>query len=174
MPSNDPDRSAPLGRRGFLALAARAVLWATGGAAAVGLSRYLSYEPAGEQPTRFTLEPPEAYPPGSRIEVAQAGAAVYRDAGGFFARSLTCGHLGCRVRAADDGGLACPCHGSRFSRDGSLQNGPAPRDLDGIRLTLDSQGRLVLDLTSRVDSSWRLPSATACGPRPAGANERSG
>jgi cytochrome b6-f complex iron-sulfur subunit len=158
MPSKDTDPHPPLSRRGFVALATRAVLWMVGGAAAVGLGRYLSYSPSTARPTRFTLDVPEAYPSGARVVVPGAGAAVYRDAEGFFARSLTCGHLGCRVRPSQDGGFACPCHGSRFAAEGARLQGPAPRDLEGLALALDDRGRLVVDLSARVDSAWRLAS----------------
>jgi cytochrome b6-f complex iron-sulfur subunit len=161
IPSSGPDRPAILGRRGFLAIATRALLWATGGAAAAALGRYLSYEPPAAVPSRFTLEAPAAYPVGTLTLLTTAGAALYRDVGGFFARSLTCGHLGCRVRPADDGGFACPCHGSRFARVGNLVHGPAPRDLEGVALSLDGQGRLVVDMTSPVDAAWRLPAPKA-------------
>lgn len=161
MPSSGPDRGAALGRRGFLAIATRALLWATGGAAAAALGRYLSYEPPAVGPSQFTLEAPDAYPVGTRTLLTTAGAALYRDGGGFFARSLTCGHLGCRVRPADDGGFACPCHGSRFARSGDLVHGPAARDLEGIALSLDEQGRLVLDITSPVDAAWRFSASQA-------------
>ena len=161
IPSSGPDRPAVLGRRGFLAIATRALLWATGGAAAAALGRYLSYEPPAAGPSRFTLEAPAAYPVGTLTLLTTAGAALYRDVGGFFARSLTCGHLGCRVRPADDGGFACPCHGSRFARVGNLVHGPAPRDLEGVALSLDEQGRLVLDMTARVEADWRLPGPQA-------------
>jgi Rieske Fe-S protein len=154
--STDPDRLCPLGRRDFLSLATRALLWATGGATAFGLSRYLAYEPEPAKASRFTLEAPAAFPPGARVLVGAAGAAVYHDADGFFARSLTCGHLGCRVQPSDDGGFDCPCHGSRFSRDGARLKGPTPSDLKGLALELDRDGNLVLDLDRPVDCSWRL------------------
>lgn len=177
MPSHDPDRGLQVGRRSFLALATRIVLWATGGAAATGLSRYLSYEPPAARPSRFTLEAPDAYPSGASIVVAAAGAALFRDERGFFARSLTCVHLGCRVGEAGDGGFACPCHGSHFTREGTRVSGPAARDLDGLALRLDEQGRLVLDGSARVQSSWRLPApaAQAAGAqRPDGGGGREG
>jgi len=156
IPSSDPDRGPRLGRRGFLGLATRALLWVTGGATAIAISRYLSYQPPATESSRFTLESQAAYPAETMTVVAAAGAALYRDARGFFARSLTCGHLGCRVRPSEDGGFACPCHGSRFARLGYRLHGPAARDLDGVALSLDGQGRLVLDMSTRVDGAWRL------------------
>jgi len=167
-PSSAPDRVPPLERRGFLALATRVLLWATGGAAAAALGRYLSYEPPSSRSSPITLEPAQAYPTGTRMIVAEAGAALFRDARGFFARSLICVHLGCRVGESGDGGFSCPCHGSHFTREGARVSGPAARDLYGLALRLDEQGRLVLDGSARVDPSWRLPApvAQAGGPRP--------
>ena len=156
-PSNAPDLVPRLKRRGFLSVATRLLLWATGGAAAAALGRYLSYDPPSSRAGPVTLEPAEAYPAGTRMVVAEAGAALFRDARGFFARSLTCVHLGCRVGQAGEGGFACPCHGSHFTRDGTLLSGPAARDLYGLALRLDEQGHLVLDGSTRVESSWRLP-----------------
>ena len=47
--------------------------------------------------------------------------------------SPVCPHLGCQVyfdRQLKQ--YACPCHGSRFSQDGSHIAGPAPRGLDTL------------------------------------------
>jgi Rieske Fe-S protein len=44
------------------------------------------------------------------------------------ALSLECPHLGCTV-APGPSGFACPCHGSRFDRDGRVVSGPASRSL---------------------------------------------
>jgi cytochrome b6-f complex iron-sulfur subunit len=161
MRSNGPDPRRRLGRRGFLAVATRLLLWATGGAAAAGLSRYLSYERPATSPQLFTLDDPSAYPTGTVTLIEAAGAAIFRDERGYFARSLTCVHLGCRVRSAGDGGFACPCHGSRFAREGDRLAGPAAHGLDSLALTLDDQGRLVLDVSSTVDPAWRFQPASA-------------
>lgn len=40
-----------------------------------------------------------------------------------------CPHMGCRLeRNPDEGSYDCPCHGSRFDKDGRLINGPAQID----------------------------------------------
>jgi Rieske Fe-S protein len=96
--------------------------------------------------------------------VAAGGAALYRDSGGFFARSLTCGHLGCRVREDDAGGFTCPCHGSRYASMGTRVEGPASGDLDCVELSVDEDGRLVLDLATSVDAAWRLSLPAAAHP----------
>jgi Rieske Fe-S protein len=50
--------------------------------------------------------------------------ALMRDDSGFYALSLICTHLGCTVTVTEDA-LACPCHGSRFDRQGKVVQGPA-------------------------------------------------
>jgi len=71
--------------------------------------------------------------PGEGV-IAQRGlskVAVYRDdTGGLHQMSATCPHLGCVVnwnRAEKT--WDCPCHGSRFSCEGKVLNGPANVDL---------------------------------------------
>jgi glycine/D-amino acid oxidase-like deaminating enzyme/nitrite reductase/ring-hydroxylating ferredoxin subunit len=72
--------------------------------------------------------------PGEGRLVSRRGrrTAVYRDESGFVhTLSPVCTHLGCHVawnraeRTWD-----CPCHGSRFSGEGSVIQGPAVRDLE--------------------------------------------
>ena len=67
--------------------------------------------------------------------------AVVRQAGGFHALDLTCTHLGCTVTATPQG-FACPCHGSCFTSEGQVLNGPAPRPLK--RLALERRGGVLL------------------------------
>lgn len=44
--------------------------------------------------------------------------------------SRTCTHLGCRVNFLEDKDfIECPCHQSRFSRQGQRLSGPAERNL---------------------------------------------
>jgi len=45
---------------------------------------------------------------------------------GFLALSKKCTHQGCDVTYNhDDNNLPCPCHGSIFNTNGSVENGPA-------------------------------------------------
>jgi glycine/D-amino acid oxidase-like deaminating enzyme/nitrite reductase/ring-hydroxylating ferredoxin subunit len=67
--------------------------------------------------------------------VLRAGArklAVYRDqTGDLHACSAVCTHLGCIVAwNTVENSWDCPCHGSRFSPDGRVLNGPAVANLE--------------------------------------------
>ena len=57
--------------------------------------------------------------------------AAYRDTRGVVhLLSPVCPHLFCHVHwNAAESSWDCPCHGSRFSGDGKLLNGPAVSDL---------------------------------------------
>jgi glycine/D-amino acid oxidase-like deaminating enzyme/nitrite reductase/ring-hydroxylating ferredoxin subunit len=63
-------------------------------------------------------------------------AAVYKDKNGNIkAHSAVCTHMGCMVNwNGEEKTWDCPCHGSRFSRDGKVINGPAERPLPEINI----------------------------------------
>ena len=45
--------------------------------------------------------------------------------------SYKCPHAGCMANWSNDKKeFVCPCHGSRFSKDGKVLQGPADKDLD--------------------------------------------
>jgi Rieske Fe-S protein len=50
-------------------------------------------------------------------------------AGTFTGLSAECTHTGCIVNRVEGAALVCPCHGSRYGLDGSVEQGPAPRAL---------------------------------------------
>ena len=57
--------------------------------------------------------------------------------GQFTAYSAVCPHQGCPVQfVSPSDGFACPCHGSRFSASGKLEQGPATRGLTEIPVTV--------------------------------------
>jgi len=76
--------------------------------------------------------------PGEGGIVSSDGEKVagYRDpTGALHAVSTRCTHLGCQVAwNAAETSWDCPCHGSRFSPDGAVLNGPATKPL-GKRTT---------------------------------------
>lgn len=68
---------------------------------------------------------------GKTVRVNGERLAVYRDpAGHLHAVSSVCTHLGCLVKwNGAERTWDCPCHGSRFSIDGTVLDGPATRPL---------------------------------------------
>ncbi|MEM1415083.1 MAG: Rieske 2Fe-2S domain-containing protein [Myxococcota bacterium] len=77
-----------------------------------------------------------------------------REPGGRRVRAK-CPHRACAVRLADDiDGFRCRCHGSEFASDGTVQEGPADRDLTWLAVEVTSDGKL------RVDPSREVPKGT--------------
>jgi cytochrome b6-f complex iron-sulfur subunit len=80
------------------------------------------------------LSVPEAdVPAEGALVLPQHRVAVVREGSDFLALDLTCTHLGCTVKATEQG-FSCPCHGSRFGRGGEVTKGPAPRALQRLGL----------------------------------------
>jgi Rieske Fe-S protein len=84
----------------------------------------------------------EDVPAGGALVMPEEGIAVVRDGGGLLALGLACTHLGCTV-SANEGGFACPCHGSRFDDAGHVQSGPAPCALRRLAIERDDRGLAV-------------------------------
>lgn len=85
--------------------------------------------PAGEPVgLTFTAEGRDAF----EVSVLPHHIWVVADgSGGVTVLSPVCTHLGCQVFWESAGQhFVCPCHGSVFSKDGSVIRGPAPRHLD--------------------------------------------
>ena len=86
---------------------------------------------------------PRQYEPGDWVLVEEARAWLACDAIGFYAVDAVCPHLGCIVRASEDG-LVCPCHGSRFDFAGTPRSGPAPAGLRFLEVDLDDDDNLII------------------------------
>lgn len=99
-----------------------------------------------EPPTRFRAGSALDYPEGTVRFHREQRAYVIGTAGGVYAMSAVCTHLGCITRyVADEHGIACPCHGSRFDLEGNVVHGPAPRPLPWVDVQVDSDGTLLVD-----------------------------
>ena len=63
---------------------------------------------------------------------------VRKDPSTFVALDATCTHQACAVAyTPGPNDLECPCHGSRFALDGSVQHGPATRPLKTFTTSFD-------------------------------------
>ncbi len=85
---------------------------------------------------RLSAPPAETLAPGQGglVELGGEEVAAYRDVDGSLqAVSATCTHLGCTVQwNSAETTWDCPCHGSRFTCDGRVLNGPAVVDLAAV------------------------------------------
>jgi cytochrome b6-f complex iron-sulfur subunit len=118
---------------------------AAAGSGAVTLD-FLKPKVLFEPPTTFTAGSPLDYPEGTVRFDRERKAYVVGAAGGVYAMSAVCTHLGCITRyVADESAIACPCHGSRFDVEGNVTHGPAPRPLPWLEVKLDDKGQLVVD-----------------------------
>jgi len=62
-----------------------------------------------------------------------------------------CVHLGCLYQWQPvTGRFECPCHGSKYKKDGTYIEGPAPRSLDRMKVTF-AQGSQVVATSDRGD-----------------------
>jgi glycine/D-amino acid oxidase-like deaminating enzyme/nitrite reductase/ring-hydroxylating ferredoxin subunit len=71
---------------------------------------------------------------GAIVRQGLKKVAAYRDDGGkLHLRSAVCTHMGCHLHwNSTERCWDCPCHGSHFSVDGAVLNGPAMADLEPI------------------------------------------
>lgn len=74
-------------------------------------------------------------PVGSGVIVGKT-VVTQPTAGEFKAFSAVCTHQGCLVNKVADGTIDCPCHGSKFSLDGQVVNGPAKKPLEPVNITV--------------------------------------
>ncbi len=74
---------------------------------------------------------PDAVPDSGVLVVPEARGYLVKVEDEVLAFSEVCTHLGCRVPYIDENTrFECPCHGSKFTREGDYIEGPAPRGMD--------------------------------------------
>jgi Rieske Fe-S protein len=116
----------PQSRRKFittlaLACASLALLW-----------RYLT--PPSLSRRQVVARAPRAdVPADGALVFSRERVALMREGDTVYALDLVCTHLGCTVKVTGSG-LSCPCHGSRFDRQGRVLKGPADRALRRLKV----------------------------------------
>lgn len=144
-------------RRDFLdgiALAALGIAAAGGVRVLIG---YLSPNVLFEPPTRFRAGAPDSYPVNSVTFLQDQLVYIVRSQQGMWALSAICTHLGCITQWKPEANMiACPCHGSKFTKDGVKIAGPAPRPLPHLSLALTADGELLVDKSETVPENTLL------------------
>ncbi len=108
---------------------------------------------------------PEEYPVGmvNTKYRGEYGVWIVRESEGFYALLSVCTHLGCTpVWFASDNRFKCPCHGTTFTREGINYEGPAPRPLERLKITLAEDGQILVDKRKRFrqeKGEWEDPGA---------------
>jgi cytochrome b6-f complex iron-sulfur subunit len=133
-------------------------LWAAVGVSLAAVLRFLAPSVFYEPPQTFKIGNPGDFAFGPPAFLADEKIFVFRDREkGFAVASAVCTHLGCTVAYfQSDQKFHCPCHGSVFVSDGSVQHGPAPRPLEWFEVTLARDGQLSVDKDKIVPPAYRL------------------
>ncbi|MFQ5962786.1 MAG: ubiquinol-cytochrome c reductase iron-sulfur subunit [Candidatus Scalinduaceae bacterium] len=82
---------------------------------------------------------------------------IIRDGNSFKAISTVCQHLGCAVHWSKEKNVfECPCHGSKYYRNGVNFAGPALRPLYHYKLSLSDDGKMIVDTSKKVPLDTEL------------------
>lgn len=146
-PITEDKKGGLITRRYFLeSVGGGAILVAATGSAIL-TGQFLSPNVLLEPSLRFKAGLVEIYPPDSiTLDKEQKVFIVRAKEGYFYAFSAVCTHLGCIANwKSEDDIIACPCHGSKFDKEGRVIDGPAPRPLTRFAIMVDEQGQLIVD-----------------------------
>ena len=87
----------------------------------------------------------------------------YANAGGIFALSTVCTHLGCTPNWLEaEQKFKCPCHGSGYYKTGVNFEGPTPRPLERYAISLADDGQILVDKSRKFQQEkgeWSNPAA---------------
>ncbi len=142
----------PLSRREFLNYAWGAALGIV--LVEAGVATYLFALPRfkeGEFGGTFPLGTGTSMPPIDAPPVRNLEGQFWlsNDTDGVRALYRVCTHLGCLYEWKDQTfRFECPCHGSKFVKDGQYIEGPAPRSLDQFKMQKLVNGQVVDETTT--------------------------
>lgn len=114
-------------------------------------------------PSSFKAGRPSDYAVGEVSEKWKKDYRVWivREPDGFYALWAKCTHLGCTPRwLTAESKFKCPCHGSGFYRSGINFEGPAPRPLERVKISLADDGQIVIDKATKYlfeKGQWGSP-----------------
>ncbi len=151
--TNEKGNAQPDGtsRRQFFIKLGMGSLAAVGAGTAVFAYQFLSPNVLYEPSPVVNAGKPDQYPPDSVTLDPEHGIYIVRDPQGFYSIQAICTHLGCLTAwNAELNLIACPCHGSKFKRDGTKVAGPAPKPLPPLKMWLTDDGDLMVDRSSFI------------------------
>jgi len=126
-----------LTRRAFLSGSWFWLRWGAGALLLYPLFRFLGYR-APKQPR--TVKVDKIVPVGGFV--LEHDFILFVGKTGPWAVSRKCTHLGCRLNFQEkEGILLCPCHHSRFSKEGARLSGPAKKNLSRFQVTTVREGK---------------------------------
>jgi cytochrome b6-f complex iron-sulfur subunit len=147
------DTERELSRRAFFTELGLGALGISTAGMLIFYYRYLSPNVLFEASPVVNAGRAENYPVDSVTLDANSGIYLIHVAEGYFSLNAVCTHLGCLTAWKPDlGVIACPCHGSRFSREGQKLAGPAPKPLPWLKTWLSDDGNLMVDRSITVPS----------------------
>ena len=138
-------------RRDFLGIAA---WWSAAAALLFGLIGAMRLPKAAVLPSpskKFRVSLPASLAAGHAYVPAGRSVAIYKEESGVYAISTICTHLGCIVKATA-AGFDCPCHGSKFAKDGAVLKGPAPSALPWLEVKPAGGDNFLIDEGKTVPS----------------------
>ncbi len=152
-------------RRDFMGRLGWGVFGAFAGITLLGFMRSAFPRILFQPPTTFKAGLPKDFTVGEISEKFKKDFRVWiiRTEEGFYALFAKCTHLGCTPRwLAAETKFKCPCHGSGFYKTGINFEGPAPRPLERLRITLAEDGQIVIDKGVKYlyeKGDWTKPGA---------------
>ncbi len=150
-PNSQEKQDTGLSRRQFFVKLGAASVAVAGIGTTVFAYQFLSPNVLYEPSPVVNAGRPGSYAPDSVTLDPQNGIYIVRAPEGFFALQAVCTHLGCLTAWNQELGIiACPCHGSKFNRDGVKVAGPAPRPLPWLRMWVSDEGDLMIDRSSPI------------------------
>jgi len=147
--NNEIQDNEGVSRRSFLGIASLGAIVLSGLTALGGILRFAKPSVHYEESKKFKIGKPESFPIGVVKTIEDKNVFVFAEDDGLHAISSVCTHLGCLVTFTENG-FDCPCHGSKYDRNGKIVAGPAPRNLPWLEISQRIDGTLVVDAAKEV------------------------
>jgi len=135
-----------ISRRDFIKKSALGVV--VGGAAISGLgmdifsaqsAKKAVFKKSGDDLVVKLADNPALTAVGGNMKIGDEMMLIRMDESKFIAVSLICRHKGCDVELEGDK-FVCPCHGSEYTLQGKVTQGPSKDNLKTFETMFDSQG----------------------------------